>query len=143
MEKKLLSAERYAEIVRDVPILCVDLIIVGPFNKFLLVERKNEPMAGQFWIPGGRVMRDEPIQAAAIRLAREEVGLELDSIKLHGIYEEVFEKSAANPATGIHTLSAVYWCVARHSDVKVDDQSASYRWSEELPEHLLTNLKTL
>ncbi|MBU2458733.1 MAG: NUDIX domain-containing protein, partial [Planctomycetes bacterium] len=60
----------YRRILNNVPILCVDLLIV--YNgKCLLLKRDNEPAKGEFWFAGGRIRKFESIENAAIRIAKE------------------------------------------------------------------------
>ena len=46
-------------------------------NRVLLVQRKNEPAAGQWAIPGGRVKQGETLKSAAEREVFEETGLRI------------------------------------------------------------------
>jgi acetyl-CoA carboxylase carboxyl transferase subunit beta len=46
-------------------------------GSLLLVERANEPGAGRWAVPGGRVEPGETLAEAAVREVREETGLEV------------------------------------------------------------------
>src|SRR5687768_7195207 len=48
----------YTEIVKRLPIVCVD-VIVRSQGRVMLVRRKNEPLSGEWWVPGGRVKHGE------------------------------------------------------------------------------------
>src|SRR6516165_12721127 len=67
--------ELYNQILGNVPIACVDLSIVAN-GCVLLVKRKDPPARGQWWVPGGRVLKGEKMKETARRKAREEVGLD-------------------------------------------------------------------
>ena len=41
----------YAEIVQNVPILCVDLLIKDESGSYLLLKRKNEPLKNEYYLP--------------------------------------------------------------------------------------------
>ncbi len=59
------------------PILCADIIFIHREERaFYLADRITQPVKGWWWI-GGRVLRGEPVEEAAIRKVREETGLAL------------------------------------------------------------------
>jgi 8-oxo-dGTP diphosphatase len=60
------------------PSVTVDCVIFGLDNeslKVLLIQRKHEPFAGKWALPGGFVDMDEPIHRAAQRELEEETGI--------------------------------------------------------------------
>jgi colanic acid biosynthesis protein WcaH len=67
--------ELYRRILETMPIPCVAIAIVAG-GSVLLVMRKDPPARGQWWLPGGRVLKGEMMRDAALRKAHEEVGIE-------------------------------------------------------------------
>jgi len=68
------------------PKLAVGTIITDPANRIVLVRRAIEPGYGKWVFPGGYVDRGEDVRLAAVREAREEVGLEIRLDRLLNIY---------------------------------------------------------
>jgi ADP-ribose pyrophosphatase YjhB (NUDIX family) len=68
------------------PKVAVGTIIRDQRNHVVLVRRAIEPGYGLWVFPGGYVDRGEPVQTAAIREAREEVGLEIRLDELINVY---------------------------------------------------------
>jgi 8-oxo-dGTP diphosphatase len=61
----------------DHPVVGVGAVIVEG-NRVLLVRRANEPLKGEWSVPGGVVEVGETLEAAIRREVREETGLEVD-----------------------------------------------------------------
>ncbi len=98
------------------PLLAADAIIEltdYPGRPIVLIERKNPPYG---WaIPGGFVDVGEIVEQAAVREAREEVGLDVRLVALLGIYSDPRRDTRG------HTVTAVYVAEAAGSPVAADD----------------------
>lgn len=57
------------------PIVAVGAVVVDSGGRVLLVKRGQEPAAGTWSLPGGRVEPGESFEAAVVRELREETGL--------------------------------------------------------------------
>ena len=62
-------------------------------NQLLLVERKYNPDAGYWSIPGGHLDLGERVEHAAIREAEEETGFKTKVTKLAGIINKIMYRS--------------------------------------------------
>lgn len=63
---------------------CVGAIVRDPEGRLLLVRRVNEPGAGRWSLPGGRVEPGETDQDAVVREVAEETGLQVRTTRLVG-----------------------------------------------------------
>lgn len=134
----MIPKEKYKEILESMPVLCVDLIIKNENKEFLLLKRRNKPLKGEFWIPGGRVRKKELIMQAAERIAFEETGLAVKIKYVYGYYEGMFPDSEFD--IDCHTVSIVFMCEAQSTEVKLDIQSIAYIWSKKLPGKLYESI---
>ena len=138
MDKNLIPAKIYKKIVELVPIVCVDIIIFYQ-GKYVLVKRKTEPLKGKWWIPGGRAYKGEESLETAKRKMKNEVGLKSNDIRLYGIYEDHYKKSAWGIPTS--SVSIVYLALIDKFNPKSDKTIETIKLSEDLPERLIKNLK--
>jgi ADP-ribose pyrophosphatase YjhB (NUDIX family) len=68
------------------PKVAVATIVTNDEGHIVLVRRAIEPGYGKWVIPGGYVDRGEEVEAAAIREAREESGIEIKLGRLLNVY---------------------------------------------------------
>ena len=98
------------------PTPTVDIIIElvdRPERPIILIERKNPPLG---WaIPGGFVDYCETVEAAAVREAQEEVGLDVELIEQFHVYSD------PNRDPRQHTLSVVLIATAKGEPQAADD----------------------
>lgn len=130
----IIPIEHYKKIVEVLPILCVDIIIKNQNGEYLLIKRANEPLKGQWWVIGGRVLKGENLEQAAKRKVKEEVGLEIDNVKSVGYYEDVSETNPFGLTTPLHSISIVFSTIIENEKiVTLDYQSSDWKYSKELP----------
>ena len=98
------------------PVPTVDIIIElidQPKRPILLIERKNPPYG---WaLPGGFVDYGERVEVAAIREAKEEIGLDVELIEQFYVYSD------PNRDERQHTVSIVFIATARGVAHAADD----------------------
>lgn len=82
-----LPKAEFDAIFSRVPRLCVEVVIVAPERGVLLMLRDIPPNVGAWHIPGGTVLFGEPLTNAVKRVARGELGLEVNVGELLGYIE--------------------------------------------------------
>jgi 8-oxo-dGTP pyrophosphatase MutT (NUDIX family) len=155
-KKGWLDEELYQKAIRSLPIVCVDLVVSAGLpeenERILLVRRKNEPLAGHWWFPGGRIEIGEPRVEAAIRKLKQECGVDLRSTATRSgsspgrrlIAEWLMEASRLGDIRELethdivlrrvdkswsHSVTTVVWIMLeKEPAVTLDSQSSEYRW---------------
>jgi len=98
--------ELYNKILINVPIACVDIAVVS-HGKVLLVKRKDAPAKGQWWVPGGRVLKGEMMAATAVRKAIEEVGIRVNVGPIVHTDETIFDDGPCGIA--VHSINSCFF----------------------------------
>jgi 8-oxo-dGTP diphosphatase len=84
------------------PLLTTDCVVRDANSRVLLIRRKNEPFKGAYALPGGFIDIGETVEAACRREVREETGLNVDALRLIGVYSD----PGRDPRG--HTVSVAY-----------------------------------
>lgn len=132
-----LPFEDYRKVLGSVPIVCIDCVVLNERREILLVKRKNDPLKGEFWLPGGRLHKGERLVDAVHRKMREEVGVDVDVLENLGFAEEFFERSAEDASGGVHSISIVYLVKPKSYDIVLDHQSSEWGWFRQYPAQLM------
>ena len=122
------------EIIKATPLVSIDLVIKNPSKKVLLGKRTNRPAKGYWFVPGGRIIKNETINQALKRISKVEVGLDLstETLSLLGAYDHIYEDNFLN-VTGINThYVALAFAVnlKQEIEVKPDEQHIAFKWWE-------------
>src|SRR3989344_8353561 len=125
----------YREILRNMPICCVDIVIKSE-NGILLVYRKNEPAKDTWWLPGGRIYKNEKMEDAVLRKSFEETGLKVKIKKQIGAYETIFDKNPFDNSFGVHSINICFVVEALNHEAKLDNQSSSFKWINKIESNL-------
>ena len=125
----------YLKMCASVPIVCVD-IVAKQKNKFLLVKRANPPAQGKWFIPGGRVAKNETLVAAVQRKLFEETGLKGGAPKFLALAEH-FNVRGYLPRGNSHVITFVFLVSVKSKDpVRLDKQSSGAQWLSKIPRKL-------
>ena len=68
-----LSADEFATLVRLGPLVSIDLVVRNDRGQILFGFRKNEPAKNFWFVPGGRIQKEERLKDAFNRICRKEL----------------------------------------------------------------------
>lgn len=84
--------DEWETVIRNVPIVSVDLVVECR-NGVVLGKRSNEPAKGEWFVPGGRIVKGERLVEAVHRIANEELGVGVEICESLGAFEHFYDTS--------------------------------------------------
>ncbi len=133
-KKHWLSNEDFNLIYDKVPRLNIDLVIRAG-EKIVLVQRSIEPNIGLWHLPGGTVYKGEFIRDAVLRIAKNETGLDMLTIKGCIGYME-FPKERRGEIE-VHTISIVFEVETVEKELKKDKNAKAIAYQNTMPSAMI------
>lgn len=127
-----IEQDLYKKILENIPIACIDITIVAN-GRVLLVKRNDPPALGQWWVPGGRVLKSEKMKDAARRKAREEVGIECHVGPIIHTAETIFPDGPYG--CSVHSINSCFFLYPTDKSVsaKLDSHHMEFQWVSSIP----------
>ena len=130
----MLDRNTFLHVVQHAPLISMDLLI--PYQDQLLMGRRiNEPARGSWFVPGGRIRKNETLEQAFERLCQAELGLTLalDQARLVGAFTHHYDSNFAEaPGVSTHYVVLGYQLPASCLDPALTslpvEQHAAYAW---------------
>ncbi|MFM0737818.1 GDP-mannose mannosyl hydrolase [Paraburkholderia xenovorans] len=129
----MLTQLDFLDVVRLTPLIAIDLIVTDTDGRVLIGHRRNRPARGTWFVPGGRIHKDETLDAAFSRIADAELGiakLARSAARFEGVFEHHYSDNfAAEPDVSTHYIVLAY-ALPIHSAAPVGrlDQHSDYLW---------------
>jgi len=129
----MLSPTEFLDVVRLAPLISIDLIVVDAAGRVLLGHRRNRPARGSWFVPGGRILKDERLDEAFTRVVETELGVagvERSAATFHGVYEHLYDDNfVAENGIGTHYVVLAYSMeLDSNAPVGRFDQHSQYAW---------------
>lgn len=130
-----LETEAFRTVVASTPLVSIDLLVRNESGQLLLGRRTNRPAQGCWFTPGGRICKNEGLDAAFRRISEAELGrsFERSRARLLDIYEHfyadsVFGDGEQDPSTHYVVLGYLLEIVDGDALSPPADQHDGYRW---------------
>jgi 8-oxo-dGTP diphosphatase len=122
------------------PIVGVGGVVIHR-NRVLLVRRGNEPLKGEWSIPGGTVELGEELAVAVRRELREETGLDIVPVHMLDVFDRITREGRR---VKYHFVIADYACRLKGGRLQPASDVLDARWvrREDLPQYNLSAMAT-
>ncbi|CAH2898866.1 MAG: GDP-mannose mannosyl hydrolase (EC [uncultured Paraburkholderia sp.] len=129
----MLTELDFLDVVRLTPLVAMDLIVSDADGRILIGHRRNRPARGTWFVLGGRILKDETLDAAFSRIADAELGvakLARSSARFEGVFEHHYSDNfAGKPGVSTHYIVLAYaFSLAGSERLGRPDQHSDYLW---------------
>ena len=142
----MLSKTDFMQIIKNTPLISMDLIIENSEKKILLGKRLNRPAQNEWFVPGGRIFKDESLDNAFERTTSAEIGIafQRSEVEFFGLYEHFYSDNAINDEFSTHYIVLAHRLQVDENEIVLNNQHEAYRWFgvEELLAHENVNQYT-
>ncbi len=128
----MISDEQFLKVIDATPLVSIDLILENHQGKILLGKRNNRPAQNYWFVPGGRIRKNERLADAIKRISSAELSTEImlsDGQPL-GAFEHIYDDNFSG-SDGINTHYVVLAYKIRIKDdfkIVADNQHSEKRW---------------
>lgn len=118
----------------EAPIVGVGAVIIHE-NKVLLIQRGQEPLKGEWSLPGGALELGETLEQGVRREVLEETGLDVEPVQLVEVLDRIVRDDAG--AVRFHYVLADFLCRVNGGTLSCATDAVAARWvaHEELNSH--------
>ncbi len=126
-----LSEADFATVVRSTPLISIDLIVENERGEFLVGRRNNRPAQGYWFVPGGRVQKDETLHDAFGRLTLAELGraFTLEDGRFYGVWQHFYDDNFSGSDFSTHYIVLGFRLMVKEGELRLPtEQHNGYRW---------------
>lgn len=123
---EFIPEETFGDCLTHLPQVCVE-VVVSHDGGVGLARRTNEPAAGEWFWPGGRLYKGERLDVAAERIANEELGLSVTVERQLGVHAHFWDTASVAGADSRHTVNVVF-LVSPDDDLDITLDSQHDDW---------------
>ena len=129
----MLSLKTFKTIIEHTPLVSIDLVVYNQKGQVLLGYRNNRPAQGYWFVPGGRIQKDESMSAAFRRLTLNELGTEfcLEQAEFIGPFEHFYTDNVSGDDFSTHYIALGYRLLIDGALLALaKEQHSQYTWME-------------
>ena len=130
---RLLPDEVFAQVIEHAPLVAIDLLVEDKEQRVLLGWRKNPPAQSLWFVPGGRIQKNETLDQAFARITLAELGQEFDLEQsvFTGVYQHFYpDNFRGDTRMGMHYIALAHRLWTGNIVLPLQQsQHAQYRWA--------------
>ena len=128
-----LEKELFSSIIQNAPLISIDLVVKNCDDKILLGQRVNKPAKNSWFVPGGRIYKDETLEQAFQRITKDEIGkaYDISNASFKGVYQHFYDDNVFNDNFSTHYIVLGFELVIKEELSLGTVQHEKYKWFHE------------
>ena len=123
----MLDDQTFEAVISSTPLISIDLLVKKD-NKILLGKRINKPAQGYLFSIGGRIYKNETINSAMMRIAKNELNISLKlTPRFIGVFEHFYDDSIYQDVS-THYVNLAYEIEIEETLNLPTEQHNEYKW---------------
>jgi colanic acid biosynthesis protein WcaH len=128
-----LEKQTFMTVIDNTPLVSIDLVVINEKDEVLLGRRLNRPAKGSWFVPGGRILKNEALADAFKRLTLEELSKQylIENACLLGPYDHFYTECVFNNNISTHYVAIAYILKTNSNELNslpVAQQHSNYSW---------------
>lgn len=127
-----LDKKTFSFVIENTPLVSIDLVVKNEQGQALLGERLNRPAKGFWFVPGGRILKDESMAKAFQRLTLDELGQEfsIEQADFLAAFDHFYDDNVFGSEYSTHYVALAYELILKQplKKLPLNMQHKSYQW---------------
>ena len=134
-----LDKDTFSTVIETAALISIDLVVKNSEDKILLGQRVNKPAKNSWFVPGGRIYKDESIEQAFQRITKDEIGkaYDISTVKFKGVKQNFYDDNVFIDNFSTHYIVLGFELVIKEELSLGTIQHDKYKWFTQ--EELLNN----
>ena len=127
-----LDHESYYDVIQKTQLVSADIYFVL-HNRLLVGKRNNSPAKNLLFTPGCRAFKNETLKSTCIRVALEELCIQIDYSRCSqiGVFDHIYPDNFRDSKFGTHYVNIAYAYPMRSiekTNIRFDAQHSFFSW---------------
>jgi colanic acid biosynthesis protein WcaH len=127
-----LDQPTFSTVIASTPLVSIDLVVTNGQGQALLGKRLNRPAKDYWFVPGGRIFKNEALADAFKRLTRDELGhtFTIDQALLLGPFDHFYDDYVFGDDVSTHyvVIAFILKLDCELDNLPLDVQHDGYQW---------------
>lgn len=138
-----LDQATFTTVIESTPLVSIDLVVINKQGQALLGQRLNRPAQGYWFVPGGRILKNEALADAFKRLTLDELGqtFTIEQASLLGPFDHFYDDYVFGDDVTTHyvAIAFILKLECELANLPLEVQHGGYQWFD--VSNLLTDEK--